>query len=223
VKDVAPLSSTERTTLQRFPQRGRSARELLHEILDSALLCVLTGVVDGSPHAIPMVYGRTGETLYFHGSPENQVFVAGTSGGEVCACVVNLYGLVLANSLYHHSVVARGAMIYGPLQVVSNPEERLAALRASADQLVPGRGEALPDPTEEQLARTMVVALPLGEASVKIFEGPPGGDEADYELDIWAGVLPLVQTWGTPSNDPKLRSGIGVPEHVTRMVGKHAS
>ena len=222
MNEQAPLSSTERTTLRRFPQRARTEREALYEILDAGLLCTLAAVVDGGPHALPMVYGRIGETLYFHGSPENQVFVAASSGGEVCATVVNLYGLILANALYYHSVVARGAMIYGRLHVVTDPEERLAGLRASANQLVPGRADALPDPTEEQLGRTLVVALPLAEASVKIFEGPPGGDETHYELDIWAGILPLVQTWGTPVNDPKLHPGVDVPEHVARLVGQRA-
>jgi nitroimidazol reductase NimA-like FMN-containing flavoprotein (pyridoxamine 5'-phosphate oxidase superfamily) len=186
-------------------------------------MCFLGVVVDGYPRVIPMVYGRIADTLYLHGSVANQALVAAKKGGEVCVTVTNVYGLVLANSLFHHSVNFHSAMIYGTGRLVTDADERLAALRAAAGQLVPGRAEALPDPSPEQLKATMVIALSLAEASVKVREGPPNGEPADYELDIWAGVVPLSQTWAEPEPDPKLRDGIPVPAHVSLLVGQAAA
>jgi nitroimidazol reductase NimA-like FMN-containing flavoprotein (pyridoxamine 5'-phosphate oxidase superfamily) len=215
-----PLSSTPRTRLRRYPHRGVSERAELYEVLDSGLICFLGATVDGCPHVIPMAYGRIGDTLYLHGSPANQALVAAGNGGEVCVTVTNLYGLVLANSLFHHSVNFRSAMIYGTARIVTNREEKVAALRATANQLVPGRAATFEDPSPKQLKITLMIALPLTEASVKVREGPPGGDRADYKRDIWAGVVALNQTWGETEPDPKIREGIPVPDHVTRLVGR---
>jgi uncharacterized protein len=220
--DESPLSSTPRTRLRRYPQRGRTDRRELYEILDTGLLCYLGVISDGHPRVIPMAYGRIGDTLYLHGSVKNQALTAAKDGGEVCVTVTNVYGLVLANSLFHHSVNFRSAMVYGTARVVTDDAERIAGVRAAADQLVPGRSDALPEPTLKQLKATMVMALPLEEASVKVREGSPNGDAEDYERDIWAGVVPLVHTWGEPVDDEKLRTEIPVPAHVARLVGQPA-
>lgn len=217
-----PLSATSRTELRRYRDRGRTDRAELYAVLDAALMCYVGVVVDGSPRVTPMVYGRIGETLYLHGSPLNQPLTAAKNGAEICVTVTNIYGLVLANSLFNHSVNFRSAMIYGTATLVTDENERLAAMKASGNQLVPERATALPDPSPKQLAGVMIVALSLAEASVKVREGPPHGEPADYELDIWAGVVPLQQTWGEPVPDPLIREGIPVPAHVTRLVGRPA-
>jgi nitroimidazol reductase NimA-like FMN-containing flavoprotein (pyridoxamine 5'-phosphate oxidase superfamily) len=216
----SPLSATERTRLRRYPDRARTDRAELYSVLDGGLLCYLGAVVEGCPRVIPMVYGRIDDTLYLHGSVANQALVAAKNGGELCVTVLEISGLVLANSLFHHSINFRCAMIYGPGRLVTDETERLAGLRAAANQLVPGRAATLPDPTRKQLAATMVIALSLAEASVKVRDGWPNGDPSDYERDIWAGVLPLTQTWGEPRSDPKLRQPFEVPPHVARLVGQ---
>lgn len=218
--ESSELSATGRTRLRRFPERGRTDRAELEAVLEGGLMCFVGAVVDGCPRVTPMVYGWIGETLYLHGSVVNQVLTAARGGGELCVTVVDLDGLVLANSLFHHSVNFRCAMIYGRGRLVTDEGEQVAALRAAADQLVPGRGQALDAPTRKQLAATMVLALPLAEASVKVREGPPNGEAGDYDRAIWAGVLPLVQRWGEPLPDPKLRGGPGVPDHVARLAGR---
>jgi nitroimidazol reductase NimA-like FMN-containing flavoprotein (pyridoxamine 5'-phosphate oxidase superfamily) len=217
-----PLSSTSRTRLRRYPDRGRTDREELYAVLDAGLLCYVGVVVDGSPRVTPMVYGRIGDTLYLHGSVANQPLNAAKAGGEICVTVTNVYGLVLANSLFNHSVNFRSAMIYATATLVTDEDERLAAMQASGNQLVPDRATTLPPPSRKQLAGVMVVALSLAEASVKVREGPPHGEPADYELDIWAGVVPLQQTWGEPEPDPMMREGIPVPAHVTRLLERPA-
>jgi nitroimidazol reductase NimA-like FMN-containing flavoprotein (pyridoxamine 5'-phosphate oxidase superfamily) len=218
----APLSPTRRTRLRRYPKRGRTDRAELYALLDAGLMCFVGAIVDGYPRVNPMGYGRIGDELYLHGSVANQPLVAAKEGGEVCVTVTHLDGIVLANSLFHHSVNFRCAMIFGRCRVVTEVEEQIAALQATADQLVPGRSAALPTTSPKQLRGTLVVALPLGEASVKVREGPPNGELADYERDVWAGVIPLTQRWAEPVPDPKLRDGIPVPDHVTRMVGRRA-
>jgi nitroimidazol reductase NimA-like FMN-containing flavoprotein (pyridoxamine 5'-phosphate oxidase superfamily) len=221
VTDAPPLSPTKRTRLRRYPHRGLSERSELYAVLDAGVLCYVGAVANGSPRVIPMVYGRIGDTLYLHGSTKNQALVAATKGGsELCVNVTHVDALVLANSLFHHSVNFRSAMIYGSVRVVTDPDERLAGLRSAANQLVAGRGDELPPPTEAQLKQTLVVALSLEEASVKVRDGAPGGDPEDYETDIWGGVLPISRVFEEPWDDPKLRDGITVPEHVTRLVGK---
>lgn len=218
-----PLSPTPRTRLRRYPKRGRTDRADLYAVLDTGLVCFLGAVVDGYPRVIPMGYGRIGDELYLHGSVANQALVAAKEGGEVCVNVTHVDGLVLANSLFHHSVNFRSVMIYGRCRLVTDPDEQIAALRATADQLVAGRAAALPTTTPKQLKGAMVVALSLAEASVKVREGPPNGENADYERNVWAGVVPLVQRWAEPVPDPRLRDGISVPEHVARIVGQPAA
>lgn len=217
-----PLSPTDRTTLRRYPERGRTDRADLYAVLDAGFLCFMAVVVDGSPRVTPMVYGRIDDVLYLHGSPVNQGLSAAKAGEEVTVCVAHVDGLVLAASLYHHSANFRSATVFGVPRVVTDEAERRAAFRAVGDNLVPGRPDALPPPTVKQLASTLMLALPLHEASVKVRDGAPGGEDADYEHGLWAGVLPLVQVWGEPEPDPRLREPVPVPEHVTRLIGASA-
>jgi uncharacterized protein len=219
---MSQLSPTERTTLRRYPERGRTDRAELYRVLDAGFLCFVGAVVDGAPRVTPMTYARIEDTLYVHGSPVNQGLLAAKGGAEVCISVAHVDALVLANSLYHHSANFRSATVYGAARVVTDEQERRAAFHALGDNLVPGRPDGLPPPTAKQLASTLLLAVPLHESSVKVREGDPGGEEADYAQDIWAGVLPLVQVWGEPQPDPRLRTDLPVPEHVTRMVGTRA-
>jgi len=208
---TAPLSATRRTRLNRLKDRGRGDRADLYAVLDAGLICHLGVVVDGTPVVIPTGYGRAGDTLYLHGST-GATWVR--AQGEVCVTVTHLDGIVLARSIFHHSINYRSAMIYGTPRLVTDPEEKLLGLRAVSEQLAPGRWDATRQPTKKELAQTAVVALSLEEASVKVRQGPPNDDEEDLALPVWAGVLPLVTSWGTPIPDPKLAPGIPVPAHV---------
>lgn len=211
---AAPLSATRRTRLNRLKDRGRTDRAELYAVLDAGLICHLGVVVDGTPVVVPTGYGRVGDTLYLHGSTGATWVRAGGIDSEVCVTVTHLDGIVLARSIFHHSINYRSAMIYGTPRLVTDPEEKLTGLRAVSEQLAPGRWDATRQPTKKELAQTAVVALSLQEASVKVRQGPPNDDEEDYALPIWAGVLPLVTSWGTPIPDPKLAPGIPVPAHI---------
>ncbi|MEV4456243.1 pyridoxamine 5'-phosphate oxidase family protein [Microbispora sp. NPDC049633] len=207
------LSTTARTTLNRSKERARTDRADLHAILDAGLICHFGVLAGGSPMVVPTGYGRIGDTLYLHGST-GATSLRAALGSPVCVTVTHLDGIVLARSAFHHSVNYRSAMVYGLARLVDDPEEQLAGLRAITEQLAPGQWDAVRLPDRKEMAATAVVALSLEEASVKVRQGPPKDDEEDYDLPVWAGVLPLTVAWGAPEPDPRLAPGIPVPAHV---------
>jgi len=215
--DETPLSPTPRTVVRRGKKRARRSREDLYAVLDAGFVCHLGVIVDGTPMVIPTLYGRLGETLYMHGSTGARSLREAVDG-EVCVTVTHVDGVVLARSAFHHSINYRSAMIYGTARIVEDRDEKLEGLRVLMEQLAPGRWDAVRRPTVKELAKTAVLAVSLAEASVKIRQGPPGEEEEDYALPIWAGVLPLHTRWGAPVPDPLLSPGIEVPGHVAERA-----
>jgi len=214
---AAPLSATRQTTLRRHRERGRTGRDDLYAVLDAGLICHLGVVVAGAPRVLPTAYGRIGDTLYLHGSSANAGLLA-ADGQPVCVTVTHLDGLVCARSVFTHSVNYRSAMIFGTAAILKDDPERIVALRAIVEQLVPDRWAIAREPTAKEMAATAVLALPLTEASVKTRNGPPADDPEDHELDVWAGVLPTALAFGPPQPDPELRPGIAVPDHIVRAA-----
>lgn len=208
------LSTTARTRLGREKHRGSDDRTDLYDVLDAGLVCHLGVVVDGHPMVIPTGYGRIGETLYLHGSTGARSLRAG-SGEDVCVTVTHVDGIVLARSIFNHSINYRSAMIYGRARPVTDEEERMAGLRALSEQLAPGQWDYARRPSAKELAATAVLALSLEEASVKIRRGAPKDEEADYALPLWAGVLPIDTKWGEPQPDPVLPQEICIPVHIS--------
>jgi nitroimidazol reductase NimA-like FMN-containing flavoprotein (pyridoxamine 5'-phosphate oxidase superfamily) len=219
MSDDLTLSSTSRTTISRLRERGRTDRADLHAVLDAGLICHLGVIIDGTPVVLPTGYGRRGDTLYLHGSSANRSLLA-ADGQEICVTVTLVDGLVCARSVFHHSMNYRSAVVLGTARVVTDDDERLAALRAVTEQLAPGRWEHTRPPTRKELAATAVLALPLDEASVKVRAGQPKDDPEDYESDIWAGVIPAALTFGQAEPDPALDQDIQVPEHILAMAGR---
>lgn len=209
------LGSTERTTLHRSPARAVEDRAALHAILDEGLVCHVGFVDAGSPYVLPTLYGRDGERLYLHGSTGSRMVRVLASGAPVCVTVTLVDGLVLARSVFHHSMNYRSAVVLGSAVPVTDPEERLTALHRFTEHLVPGRWDAVRAPSRKEMAATAVLALDLDEASVKMRGGPPGDDEEDLALAVWGGVIPLRMVPGTPVDDPLLPPGVEPPEHVT--------
>lgn len=212
-----PLSATERTRLRRHSERARTDRAELYDVLDAGMICHFAVVMDGSPVVLPTAYGRRGDTLYLHGSSANRSILA-ADGQQVCVTVTHLDGLVCARAAFSHSVNYRSAMVFGVATLVTDHAERLAALRAVTRQLIPGRWEALREPSRKELAATAVLAVPLAEASVKVRTGPPADDPADLGAGVWAGVVPVAMTFGEPEPDPALRPGTPVPDHITGLL-----
>jgi nitroimidazol reductase NimA-like FMN-containing flavoprotein (pyridoxamine 5'-phosphate oxidase superfamily) len=213
-----PLSTTERTRLHRLRERGRTERAELYAVLDAGLICHLGVITGGAPVVLPTGYGRAGDTLYLHGSSANRALLA-ADGQQVCVTVTHLDGLVCARSVFHHSMNYRSAIIFGAARLLFDDSERLAALRAVTEQLVPGRWDHVRGPTRKELAATAVLELPLAEASVKVRTGPPKDDPEDYDTGIWAGVVPARLTFGAAEPDPALPSGVNVPDHISALAG----
>jgi uncharacterized protein len=205
---------TPRTTLKRLPKRGVFDRELVYQILDEGFVCHVSFAVDGQPFVIPTGYGRAGDRLYIHGSQLSRMLRTLAQGVEVCVAVTLLDGLVLARSAFHHSLNYRSVVIFGRAAIVAEREAKLAALLAFSEQVLPGRWDDVREPTEAELKATTVLSLSLAEASAKVRTGPPIDDEADYAMNVWAGVLPLRLVAGEPLNDPRLPKEIEPPVYT---------
>lgn len=208
------LNPTPKTTIKRIPKRGNYEQETIYQILDEGLVCHVGFVVDNQPFVIPTAYARFEDKLYIHGSPASRMLRNLQQGIQVCITVTLIDGLVLARSAFHHSMNYRSVVVFGTAEVVSDPEEKLNALYAFTEHVIPGRWQEVRQPNPHELAGTLVLALPLVEASAKIRTGAPIDDEADYSLPIWAGEIPLRIVADTPINDPRLEPGIASPANV---------
>lgn len=213
---MSALSPTARSTVRRSPARARTDREDLYAVLDEALVGHLGVVLDGAPVVLPTGFGRRGDTLYLHGSTGAATLRAAAAELPVCFTVTLLDGVVYSRSAFHHSMNYRCAVVHGTARVVEEADERLLALEALTEHLAPGSWTATRQPDRKELAATVVLALPLEEASVKIRTGPPGEDERDLADPgaVWAGVLPLRTVAATPVPCPQLPDGVPVPERV---------
>jgi len=208
------LTPTQRTKLKRVPRRGNYEQETIYQILDEGLVCHVGFVVDNQPFVIPTAYGRIEDKLYIHGSPASRMLRNLQQGIQVCLTVTLIDGLVLARSAFHHSMNYRSVVVFGTAEVVSDPEEKLQALYAFTEHVIPGRWDEVRQPNANELAGTLVLALPLVEASAKIRTGAPIDDEADYSLPVWAGEIPLHVVAGTPIDDSRLQPEIVPPSNV---------
>ena len=209
-----PQSPTQRTRVVREPDRGVYDRETVYQILDEGFLCQVGFVVDGQPFVIPTSFGRKQDSLYIHGSAASRMLRQMKESVPVCVTVTLLDGLVLARSVFNHSMNYRSVVILGKATLVDYPEEKLAALRILSEHIIPGRWDDARQPNERELKATSVLRLPIEEFSVKVRTGPPIDDEEDYSFPTWAGVVPLEMKVGVASNDPRLDPGREVPAYV---------
>jgi nitroimidazol reductase NimA-like FMN-containing flavoprotein (pyridoxamine 5'-phosphate oxidase superfamily) len=194
-------SPTGRTTLRRHRERARYDRDLVHAILDEALVAHVGFTSEHGPIVLPMVHARLGDDLYFHGARANALLGALKDGVPACATVTIVDGLVLARSAFHHSMNFRCVTIFGVATEVTDPEEVRRASTALVDHLVPGRGDLVRAPDDGEVRRTLFVRMPIDEVSAKVRTGGPVDEEADLALDVWAGHLPLETTAGPPVAD----------------------
>jgi uncharacterized protein len=194
---------TPRTRVVREPQRAIYDREAVNQILDEAFLCHVGFTVDGQPFVIPTSYGRDGDVLYIHGSAASRMLRNLNKGVAVCITVTLLDGLVLARSVFNHSMNYRSVVILGTATLVDDAAEKLAALRALSEHIIPGRWDDSRQPNEKELKATSVLRLPITEFSAKVRVGPAVDDEEDYSFPTWAGVIPLDVTVGSAIRDER--------------------
>jgi hypothetical protein len=200
--------------VKRLPARAAYDRATIHAILDEGLVCHIGFVADGQPFVLPTTYGRVGDRLYVHGAAASRMLRRLRDGLPVCVTVTLLDGLVLARSAFHHSMNYRSVVIVGVAVEVTDPAEKVRALEAVVEHVVPGRWSSVRAPTSQELKATMVLSLPICEASAKVRTGPPLDDPADREIPCWAGEIPLRCLALPPVNDPHLPPGTTPPASV---------
>jgi nitroimidazol reductase NimA-like FMN-containing flavoprotein (pyridoxamine 5'-phosphate oxidase superfamily) len=211
----ADFEPTKRTRLHRLAARGRYDRDTVHAILDEGLVCHLGFVQDGQPFVIPTAYGRADDLVYVHGSSASRALRVAASGVPVCVTVTHLDGIVLARSIFNHSMNYRSVVILGVAVPLLDENEKLRALQILTERLVPGRWEDARRPNSKEIRATTILRIPLDEASAKVRSGPPSDDEDDMALPVWAGTLPLAHEFMAPRSDPRLAPGIEAPPYVS--------
>ena len=205
---------TPRTRVVREPERGVYELETIYRILDEAFLCHVGFSVEGQPYVIPTSFGRRDASLYIHGSAASRMLRQMKDGVPVCVTVTLIDGLVLARSIFNHSMNYRSVVIVGKATLVDDPAEKLAALRILSEHIIPGRWDEVRQPNEREVKATSVLRLPIEEFSAKVRTGPPVDDAEDYSFPTWAGVIPLALKPGTPIPDASLEPGRDVPQYA---------
>jgi uncharacterized protein len=208
-----------RTRVRRQPKRGHYDRASIDAVLDRGLFAHVAFVEDEQPYCIPMLFARVGDDVCLHGSSASRAMRTLAAGVPACLTTTSVRGLVLARSVFEHSANYESAVLLGRFHRIEDDEERLAALRAFTEKLLPGRWDEVRSPSRKELKATAIVAMGIDEATVKIRTGPPTDDESpDAARDTWAGVIPIETSYGVPQPSPGLRDGIPVAGSVRRLV-----
>ena len=205
---------TERTRVKRLNKRAHYDEATIHPILDAQPMCSVGYVFNGSPYVTPTLQWREGNHIYWHGSSASRMLEA-SEEAQVCVNVTIFDGMVMARSGFNHSCNYRSVMAFGTAHKIVDAEEKETRLRNFMEQLYPGRWDILRKITAQELKATTMLSLELNEVSAKVRNGPPGDDEDDYALPIWAGVVPMVTNMLQPIDDPRLIAGLTPPLHVT--------
>ena len=211
MQDFAP---TERSRVKRVHQRAHYDRETVYRILDAGFVCHVGYTIDDHPYVTATSYWRDEDRIYWHGSSASRMLRRLKTKTPVCINVSLIDGLVLARSGFHHSINYRTVMLFGEASVLDGHDEKVEALRRFTERVIPGRWDELRPPTTQEIKATTILSMPIEEAVAKERSGPPIDDEEDYDLDIWAGELPLHLTAGAPIADPRLKPGLSTPQYL---------
>jgi nitroimidazol reductase NimA-like FMN-containing flavoprotein (pyridoxamine 5'-phosphate oxidase superfamily) len=212
------FTTTTKTRIKRLPKRGNYDRDAIYAILDEALICHVAFVENGQPFVIPINFARMDDTIILHGAKASRLLKHIAEGNPVCIEATVVDGLVLARSIFNHSVNYRSVVLFGSGQEVNDEGEKLAALEAVTEHLIPGRWREARLPSRKELNATRVVSIQIDEASAKVRVGPPIDDAEDYSLPVWAGVLPLQEISLSPVRDQLQTESIALPEYIARYA-----
>jgi len=211
---------SKRNKVRQLREKAAYDKKTVHEILDSALLASVGFVQDGQPVVVPMLYGREGEIVYLHGARKARVIRLLESTTTACMNVTHVDALVYARSAFNSSMNYRSATVYGSPRLVDDPDEKLHALRVITECTMPGRWDELREPLENEVKKTGIIALEVESASAKISTGMPDDEDADYEIPVWAGILPLKSAFTTLESDDRLIEGVEASDVVRAMEGQ---
>ena len=215
---MSAFAKTEKNRVKRLPERAAYSEEVIYQIIDEAIICHVGFAQEQQPFVIPTLHARRDDTILLHGASSSRLMRHAVTGAELCISMTLLDGLVLARSAYSHSANYRSVVLFGKGAIIDGTKAKIQALKQLTECIIPGRWTDARQPNEKELKATTIVAIPIELATAKIRQGPPGDEEPDYQLDVWAGVLPVKQQIGQPIADPKLRDGIEIPDNVKRYV-----
>lgn len=211
---MSDFPKSDLNKVKRIPDRGHYDKKTVYGIVDEALICHVGMSINGRPVVIPTIHARQGDNILLHGATTSRMLKHVASGAELCITITHLDGLVLARSVFHHSMNYRSAVLFGKGQLIENPDEKMEALRIFTEKLIPGRWDDARIPAPKEAKATHIVTIPIDTASAKVRVGPPGDDDEDYALDVWAGVLPMRTTFGGLTPDPQLKDGVELPQYL---------
>ena len=204
--------------VRRIPQRAHYDRETIYSIVDAAPICHVAFIQEGRPYVIPTIHARLEDSLVLHGAPASRLLKQVATGEELCVAMTLLDGLVLARSVFHHSMNYRSAVLFGHGHMVEDEERKMRALEALTEHVMPGRWRDARTPTTAELEATTVVEIAIDTASAKVRTGGPSDDDEDYALPIWAGIIPIRQQALEPKGDTMLAKEIEVPQYILDYV-----
>ncbi|HEY1424048.1 MAG TPA: pyridoxamine 5'-phosphate oxidase family protein [Candidatus Acidoferrum sp.] len=210
--DQAAMS--DRTRVVREPMRAVYDRDTIYKILDEGFVCHVGFAVEGQTFVIPTMYARVGDAIYFHGSASSRTLRGVSAGLNVCVTVTLADGLVLARSVFNHSMNYRSVVALGNATIVDEPEEKLKALNAFTEKILPGRWNDARQPNEKELKATSILRLPLTEVSAKVRVGGVEDDTEDYALSVWAGIVPLRLVADAPERDERCDPSLATPQYA---------
>ena len=217
---MTQYNQTEKTRIHRMPKRGHYDHETIYQILDEALICHVGFVDQDQPYVIPINFARVEDTIILHGAKASRLLKHVEAGHPVCVEATIVDGLVLARSVFHHSVNYRSVVLFGRGRLIADEEEKLAALEAVTEHLIPGRWKEARLPSQKELNATSVVSIQIDEASAKVRVGPPVDEEEDYTLPVWAGILPLQELPLAPLRDALQSETVPMPVYVEHYSRK---
>src|SRR5574341_74028 len=213
---MTEFTKTDRTRIKRFPERGHYDRERIYRIPDEALICHVGFIEKRQPYVIPINFARVEDAIVLHGAKASRLLKHIEAGHPVCVTATIVDGLVLARSVFHHSVNYRSVVLFGKGHPVEDVQEKLAALKAITEHLIPGRWQEVRPPNRKEMNATRVVSIKIDEASAKVRMGPPIDEQEDCGLPVWSGVLPLEEIALSPIRDERLSEDVSLPDYIAR-------
>lgn len=217
---ISAYPKTQRNKVLRKPKRGQYERDDIYAIVDEGLVCHVAFVQDGQPFVIPTLHARDGDTLLLHGSSASRMIRHVAAGHPICATVTLIDGIVLARSIFNHSINYRSAVLFGTGALIDDAEEKMAALARFTERLMPGRWDDARLPNRKELKATSIVAVPIDTASAKVRTGAPSDEPEDVHLPIWAGVIPMRHAIDAPVPDEHVPDGFSLPQYLTDFVNR---
>jgi len=214
------FEKSTRSRIRRLPKRGVYDKASIYQIIDAGMICHVSFVYEQQPYIIPTLYARQNNQLILHGASTSRMMMHLATGAPAAIAITHVDGMVLARSVFNHSINYRSVVLFGCGRLPVDENEEWEALRILTEHILPGRWDDVRKPNPVEMKATSVVIFDIDDASAKVRTGPPGDEEEDYALPVWAGVIPFQTVYGTPEPDSRLDSSIQMPDYLKKFIHK---